>query len=483
MFRRPRSKKSLESLGYTVEGFQQSFRHDSTGTLLDFFKRVKAAGDRGGEVLLQTMGQEYGPVITKLVNNVGKLEWALGQVSDKTRYAGSMQREYETRSKTTANSIQLMTSCIKALGIALGKFFLPVVRFVSNAIGAISSAIESFIQKFPTLSKAIAFTLGGLAALRLALFAGKLGTNLFRSAIFGSIRDLGKLRKKLSIAKTVLLSFSRGAATGALKGLKAIGRGFLSAAKAAWRFTISLLTNPITWIVASIAGAAYLIYKNWGGISNFFSDMWTGIKELFAEGAIYILEKIQSLARAIPDSMLPDWMEPDSIQKTIDSWKGMSEPIYKSVNFVMPGISDIKQDFGKVTSMMGFGGEQESKGTGLPSYLPVPSKPDLTALRLGEHGFLNLNKGAPAPKPLQASHSTTINSPVTNTITIHATPGMDERDLARQVGMELDKRQRQARANARAALYDRGDVTHNRGYLLCGTIGGFFSTVGGGFDQ
>ena len=41
------------------------------------------------------------------------------------------------------------------------------------------------------------------------------------------------------------------------------------------------------------------------------------------------------------------------------------------------------------------------------------------------------------------------------TITINAAPGMDEKAVARQVGQELDKRQRQQQARDRARLTDR----------------------------
>lgn len=50
----------------------------------------------------------------------------------------------------------------------------------------------------------------------------------------------------------------------------------LSAATASvWSFTAALLANPITWIViavAALAGAAYLIYRNWGPIKEWFGD-------------------------------------------------------------------------------------------------------------------------------------------------------------------------------------------------------------------
>ena len=43
-------------------------------------------------------------------------------------------------------------------------------------------------------------------------------------------------------------------------------------------FSLALLTNPIGWIIALVAGAAFLIFKYWKPIAAFFSGMWSGIK-------------------------------------------------------------------------------------------------------------------------------------------------------------------------------------------------------------
>ncbi len=49
-------------------------------------------------------------------------------------------------------------------------------------------------------------------------------------------------------------------------------KGFGVVALAAKGMSMALLTNPITWIVLAIAGAALLIYKNWAPISAFFVE-------------------------------------------------------------------------------------------------------------------------------------------------------------------------------------------------------------------
>ena len=63
-----------------------------------------------------------------------------------------------------------------------------------------------------------------------------------------------------------------------------VAKGFGIVTMAARAMSMTLLTNPITWIVLAIAGAAFLIYKNWAAISGFFSGIWTTIKTAFNGG-------------------------------------------------------------------------------------------------------------------------------------------------------------------------------------------------------
>lgn len=54
--------------------------------------------------------------------------------------------------------------------------------------------------------------------------------------------------------------------------------GVKSATVAVRAFSLALLANPITWVVAAFAGAAVLIWKYWKPISGFFAGLWEGIK-------------------------------------------------------------------------------------------------------------------------------------------------------------------------------------------------------------
>jgi len=69
----------------------------------------------------------------------------------------------------------------------------------------------------------------------------------------------------------------------AAKFIVSVGAAILAIGKFSW----VLMTTPIGWFlgaVALLAGAAYLIYRNWDGIVEWFGDLWQGIKAWFSQG-------------------------------------------------------------------------------------------------------------------------------------------------------------------------------------------------------
>ncbi len=65
---------------------------------------------------------------------------------------------------------------------------------------------------------------------------------------------------------------------------------------------LALLTTPVGWFimaVTTIAGAAYLVIKNWTKVKAFFSDIWTSIKQAFANGVAAVMNYLAPLINAI----------------------------------------------------------------------------------------------------------------------------------------------------------------------------------------
>lgn len=66
-----------------------------------------------------------------------------------------------------------------------------------------------------------------------------------------------------------------------VKILAAVAIALVTVGTAAKGLSFILATNPITLIIAAIAAAAFLIYKNWGAIKKWFANLWENIKNIF----------------------------------------------------------------------------------------------------------------------------------------------------------------------------------------------------------
>lgn len=69
----------------------------------------------------------------------------------------------------------------------------------------------------------------------------------------------------------------------------------ISLTSAIYGLGVALLTTPIGWFIAGvavIAGLAFVIYKNWDKIGEFFAEKWASVKAAFADGIINGMFKV-----------------------------------------------------------------------------------------------------------------------------------------------------------------------------------------------
>lgn len=104
-------------------------------------------------------------------------------------------------------------------------------------------------------------------------------------------------------AAAAMSNFSARAAIGnvasrAASGVTALGRSFLTAARAGMAFALS----PIGIAMIAIAGAAYLIYKNWDKVGPFFVSLWNRIKAAFSSAVGALQPQIDRM-KAVFDAL------------------------------------------------------------------------------------------------------------------------------------------------------------------------------------
>ncbi|POR46757.1 hypothetical protein B0G62_12273 [Paraburkholderia eburnea] len=160
---------------------------------------------------------------------------------------------------------------MRDLQLEIGEHVAPLYNAALDKIRLTLGAIIDLAHKHSTTAKIVLSLVAALAAVLVVLgtltivLAGVLGP---LAVVKFSMQTLGM--------KGGYLARGLGLATGAMRGL---GVASMAAGRA-------MLMNPIglaiTAAVAVIAGAAYLIYRNWTPITAFFARLWEGTKQIFS---------------------------------------------------------------------------------------------------------------------------------------------------------------------------------------------------------
>ena len=242
--------EAFKAIGFEATQLAKDMQTDAQGTI---FKVLEALAQKPKELqvslLSEMFGQESIGAIAPLLKNMDNLRQAFGLVGDAANYAGSMQNEFDVRSKTTENALQLLSNRLTNLAIAVGNAFLP-------AIGGAASVLGGFVD----ILRAAAETKVGQAILQIA---GAFGTALAAvtalSAAMWFFSAMGPMITK------VLLPVRA-----ALLGLSA----------------------PVLAVIATLA----LLYAAWrtnfGGMADYLSDAWQKIT-LTVRGVLAVFQNLK----------------------------------------------------------------------------------------------------------------------------------------------------------------------------------------------
>ena len=240
---------AFASIGMSATQMAKDMQTDAQGTI---FKVLQAIADKPKELqmslLTEMFGQESIGAIAPLLKNMDNLSQAFELVGDASNYAGSMQAEFDARSKTTANALQLLSNRLTNFAIAVGNAFLPSIGWAAEKLGV-----------FVDMLRAAAETQAGQWLLQLA---GAVGTALVAlTALSASMWFFSALPAMLGKALLPLKT--------ALLGLGA----------------------PIYAVIA-VLGLLYAAYRaNFGGMADYLSDIWKKIT-LTVKGVLAVFQSL-----------------------------------------------------------------------------------------------------------------------------------------------------------------------------------------------
>ena len=276
-------REAFKKLGLDSEQVSKDMQKDSEKTILKVLQGVsKLSKAEQATTLQQLFGKESIGAIAPLLTNLDNLKNNLDAVSDSTKYLGSMQKEFEARNATTANTLQLTKNRVAELGINIGSILLPGLNKTLEVINPLLGKVADFANQNKTLIGVIGGVVFGLASLKIASLA------LGYAWTFVSGGALILQKTYLALRSSAIL------AAVATKGWAA----------AQWLFNAAMTANPIGLIVAAIAAviaAGVALYMHWDTVKAKFVEVWEGIKNWFTSFSLYDsgMKMLQTLADGI----------------------------------------------------------------------------------------------------------------------------------------------------------------------------------------
>lgn len=298
-----KQKAAFKHTGLSIKNFSAMMKTDAQGAVLKFLETMKnIEPQKRGALLSAIMGTNYDSDIATLISGMDVYKKSLDEVSSKEKFLGSNEKEFQARSNTVANKIQLMKNTLNSLSISIGNVFLPYISKAIEKITGFIKKITEFAQNNEDLVKKIGFSVAAFFGFNVAMTTLKASSALLTLSLGGYRQilmmlpfDCLKLNASLSqcniLMKTKAMlsglvnnnlksfrlasSAASGASLGFVGGLKKIVLGFRA-------LSLAFLSNPIGLILAAIATAGALIYKYWDHVKAFFTGFFEGLRKNIA---------------------------------------------------------------------------------------------------------------------------------------------------------------------------------------------------------
>lgn len=208
---------------------------------------------------------------------------------DKMNRQADLQTRINEQLGTLKNLWEQAEGAMTNVMVDLVTAIAPDLKVFVNRISEIAEKISAWAKANPELVRTIAKIAMQLIMFKVAMLGLKYTTNLFFGAIIGVIAGITKLAILMFVIRTVAGKLGIGLPSRfnlIAKSIQLVSRAITFLASRAIplllvglrAMAVALLTNPLTWIIASIALVAFVIYKYWGPIKAFFKGFWDGLK-------------------------------------------------------------------------------------------------------------------------------------------------------------------------------------------------------------
>lgn len=435
-------REAFDALGLSAEKMAKAMQKDAAGTItLVLSKLRQLPKEKQAAALDGLFGKESIGAIAPLLTNLEKLQENFAKVGNASRYAGSMEAEYQSRAATTANSLQLLKNNFARLGNIIGSVFLPPLNMVVSGLQWVLGGLADLADRFPLVTAVVVGATTAWLGWKTAVAATQLALTYLPGLV-------GSVTSALAVVPKVL-----GMATAAL--------------------------GPIGWgviaIGAAIAGAAMLVYKYWQPIqaffTGFFQGLWQGLaplRTIFAEAFAPLAPMFSAIGNAVAQLfswfaqlLTPVQSSSAELARATEAGATFGKIVAGAIQIVTLPLTALVKLVGVVISgwsqifdLVGKGMKAQGIGSSVAAPATASSAPTAPTARRQAAAAVVASAVATSPMATAAAAPT-----VTHTnsyqVAIHAAPGMNEQQLAREVSRQLDQRDRERAARSRSTMHDR----------------------------
>lgn len=272
--------KALKEINLKTTDSKGNFR-EFTEILVELDKKTKGMGNAQRAGLFKKLaGEEAFSSLMVLADqaSTGSLQKLIAELKASK---GEAQKVAGTMTDNLGGDMKNLQSAWEDLGIQIFDGIDSPLRQISQSITRVISKVGVWMKENPELAKTL--TMIGLAIAGIITTLGILSLSI--AAMLGPLAAA-----KLSLS---ILGIKGGSAlTLLLKPIKLLGSAFLGLGKA-------MLANPILLAIAAIAGAFYLVYKNWDTIGPYVYKVWDTVKKYTAIAWQALKDTIKSAWEAI----------------------------------------------------------------------------------------------------------------------------------------------------------------------------------------
>ncbi|APU00843.1 tail length tape-measure protein [Aeromonas phage 59.1] len=407
-------------------------------------RKMKGMGSGDKLALLKRMfGEEPAAAIATLLDKAGDT------IAEKTKRLqnsqGAADRSARNRLNNLWGDVENFKSSLEDAQIEFGGLLDNMMRGIVRLAMVAVDAANNWMQKNPKLARALALVaaaIGGLlsvtgtlivvlGSLWLIMAKCRLAMFLFRTMVWSTIKAIAMKTWAVSmfllrgaamlawfaISKTAILAWN--VACVAMRGI------MVALTAAQWLWNAALTANPIGAVVMAVVAlvaAGVWLYENWERLPEIFDNLWAKVTEFVGFNP---LEMIKGAWDAVGDY-----------------FTGLFGGIWDSFMGVFNKIGDKLSALGSWAT----GGFGMLDPEVVEQVKDAPKAGDTSPKVDGKP----LAKGS---QVTQTKHQTVNVTPAPVTITINASGG-DANEIARQIKIALDQRDREAAREARGAYRD-----------------------------